>query len=131
MTQDVMQLTRQALKKLRTSLGRKPFLNPYSDQSAPQLWREEIETVRRMAAGDRLVSSRFYYQEEDCYAMYWYWEVYPGFDREKKGERDSPAMLLMSRGVIRRVRCAGGADHMIFTPAAEHAISVAQNGGAA
>lgn len=113
-------------KKLARILGRKPFLNPYYDssESDPTLWTEEVEIVQRIMAGERLVSERFCLEERKGYGVLWYWETHPHYPAAET-EYDGPVMRLMSRGVIRQVQCAGGADRMILTEAAEKAIAAA------
>lgn len=113
-----MSITDAKLRRIFTSA---PFLNPYSDDSDPKLWPEEVVIVRRIIAGEKLASRRVYVTEQDCHAVIWYWEMYPDYPAVK-GEYDCPVMRLMSRGVVRRVQCYGGADEMILTPAAEEAI---------
>ncbi len=107
-------------RKIRHALRRKPFLNPYYDQSEPRVWPDEVEILRRIFDGERLVTGRVTSHTDSTgraiYAVYWYWE---DADDQHPGEFDAAVMRLMSRNVIRKVQCAGGAAHMVLTPAAE------------
>ena len=97
----------------------KHFDNPYYDQSNPAetgLWDEELVVIRRLRGGEKLVESRFFHHDHDdpdpnggTYCVAWYWaEPY-------EVQSDCPITRLMSRGIIRSVRCFGGATHMILT----------------
>jgi hypothetical protein len=98
---------------------RKHFDNPYYDQSDPAetgLWDQELTVIRRVRGGETLVQQRLFHHEHDdpnpdggTHCIAWYWaEPY-------QIQWDGPITRLMSRGIIRSVRCAGGATHMILT----------------
>lgn len=94
------------------------FANPYCDDSPAELWPEEIVVLRRLMAGDALIQRRHYIGEISGHGISFYWDVHP----EYPTQYDSPVSLLMSRGMIRTVRCAGGRTECVLTDAAKAAV---------
>lgn len=96
----------------------KHFDNPYYDKSDPALWDQELTVIQRLRGGETLVQSRLYHEYDDprddgTYCVCWYWE------EPHEIQWDGPVEQLLSRGIIRSVRCGGGATHMILTGKAE------------
>lgn len=100
---------------------RAPFENPFYDSSDPKLWAQEIEIIERMLAGkNQLVQDRHYLESRDTYVIGWYWDEDPHYP----AQWDGPVEQLISRGVIRSSRCAGGFTRMIFTRDAAKVLGI-------
>ena len=114
----IVKLTRAQKKQLI----KRPFRNPYCDQSDPKLRLDEVQMIERLRAGDELVVGRCFgadpYSREKTdppdYAVYWYWSEAVGFPCQP----DWPVMRLMARNIITVTMCAGGYATMKLTPAA-------------
>jgi hypothetical protein len=103
-------MTRLALKIHPVSTAKK-FDNPYRDDSDPRFTQSEIEIIQRMVDGVELCQSRHYHEQADAHVVGWYWDKYPKYPPQW----DGPVSMLMSRGVIRSEKCAGGFTWMVFT----------------
>lgn len=113
-----------------------------------EVWPEEGEIVCRLLRGQELIKNRHYIEEEENYAVSWYWAVMAAVGEEAKAaaiarrdllsgkfgrpcfrrQWDGPVMRLIGREVLKPRNCGGGYTWMVFT---ERAAAVfEQEGGA-